>query len=382
MAEHRDVFIVCNNFEELGGLQRWVHHIGRLFAERGHRVHLIGITHAERAHDYGSDLPYATTVLYERRPAAKWQPRGALDRLNVPAQVRMARRRAGMRRAAARLSEIFRTGGPGSVVIAAQVWAMEWVALADTRGMTVIGMSHESYAATRSSSRYERVKTYFSGVDSFLVLTQEDADAWAAAGMSAAGAMPNPLHVHPERISSLDEQVVVRLGRMSFEKGQDLLLEAWAKVAPRHPGWRLRLYGSGPDEAEIRALAGELGLTGSVEFPGPTDDLETALTGGSIFALSSREEGFPMSILEAMAYGLPTVAFDCAPGVRELITHDVDGLIVHPGNTVKFAASLERLMNDAGLRRSFGAAARASVTRFAPHTVVDQWERLFTLLER
>jgi glycosyltransferase involved in cell wall biosynthesis len=366
----RDVFIVCNNFEELGGLQRWVHHIGRLLAGRGHRVHLIGVIHAEKAHDYGSDLPYTTTVLHETSPPAMGGGR-----------MQRRRRDAASRKGAARLSSVLAGAQPGSVVIAAQVWAMEWVAKADTKGLQVIGMSHESYEATKGSTRFDRVKRYFADVDRFLTLTEEDADRWAVAGMSNSDSMPNPLHVEPAVTSPLTEKVVVRLGRLSFEKGQDLLLEAWAQLADRHPDWRLRLYGSGPEEAALHRMAADLGLT-TVEFPGATADLEGALTGASIFALSSREEGFPMSILESMAYGLPTVAFDCAPGVRELLTHEVDGLIVNPGNTADLAAQLERLMNDPALGAKYGHAAMESVQRFSADKVVDRWERLFDLLDR
>lgn len=370
----RDVFIVCNNFEELGGLQRWVHHIGRLLAERGHRVHLVGVTHADEAHDYGADLPYATTVLHDTPPP----PMGGKG---VRGRLRRRRRDAAIRQGAARLSRVLADAEPGGVIIAAQVWAMEWVAKADTKGMQVIGMSHESYEATRGSSRYDRVKRYFADVDRFVLLTAEDADRWAVDGMSNADSMPNPLHVEPTTTSPLTDKVVVRLGRLSFEKGQDLLLEAWAQIAERNPDWRLRLYGSGPEEASLHRMAADLGLT-TVEFPGATADLEGALTGASIFALSSREEGFPMSILESMAYGLPTVAFDCAPGVHELLTHEVDGLIVTLGNTAEFAAQLERLMNDPGLGAKLGHAATTSVQRFSADVIVDRWERLFTLLDR
>jgi glycosyltransferase involved in cell wall biosynthesis len=367
----RDVFIVCNNHEELGGLQRWVHHIGRLLSERGDRVHLIGVTHAEEPYDYGQDLPYDLTVLHDKQPPPR--RRGRLRNL---------RRSAVQRRGAATLSRLFRAARPGSVIIAAQVWAGEWVALADTAGLPVIGMSHESYAATKASSRYERVKRYFGDADRFLVLSTEDADAWACDGMSNADSMPNPLHVTPGAYPDLTEPVVVLLGRLSFEKGQDMLLEAWAEVSSSFPEWRLRLYGSGPDEKALRRQAAELGVAGTVEFPGTTFDVEGALTQASIFALASRVEGFPMSILEAMAYGLPTVAFDCAPGVRELITHESDGLVVQPGNTMLFAEELRRLMADPGLRAKLGKEARTSVQRFSADTVVDRWERLFDLLSR
>ncbi|MFL6055720.1 MAG: glycosyltransferase [Actinoallomurus sp.] len=372
MAETRDIFIVCNNVEELGGLQRWAHDISRLFAARGNRVHLVGITHADHAHDYGHDLPYTVTVLHEREPGPARGPLGA--------RLRELRHRRMVLSGAARLSALFRTARPEGVVIAAQVWAMEWVARADTAGMPVIGMSHESYEATRRSSRYKRVKRYFADADLLLALTDADADAWAFDDMSNAGAMPNPLHVTPRSVSPRTEPVVVRLGRLSFEKGQDMLLESWAEVAPRHPSWRLRLYGSGPEEAALRRQAADLCLSDSVEFAGPTSDIESALTGASIFALSSREEGFPMSIIEAMAYGLPTVAFDCAPGVRELLTDGSDGLVVSPGHTTEFAAALDRLIRDADLRDALAETARESVRRYEPDVILDRWERQFALV--
>lgn len=357
----RDVFIVCNNHEELGGLQRWAHHAGRLFAERGHRVHVVGVTRAAEPHDYGNDLPYKLSVLHETPP---------------PSPRHRVRLRVVQRRGAARLSELFRRAQPGGVIIAAQVWAMEWVARADTAGMPVIGMSHESYQATRNSSRYARVKRYFADVDRLLVLTGEDADAWARDGMSNVDVMPNPLHVTPAVYPDLTEPVVVGVGRLSFEKGQDMLLEAWARL--RSPRWLLRLYGSGPEEELLRRQAGELGVR--VELPGATSDLEGALVGASIYALPSRSEGFPMSVLEAKAYGLPVVAFDSAPGVRELVAHEVDGLLVTPGNTAEFAGALERLMRDHDLRVRLGEAGRSSVRRYSPGRIVDRWERTFALV--
>lgn len=336
----RDVFILCNRLDELGGVQRWSQRMEVFLTERGHNVRRIGVTGADGLH-------------------AHTPPRRG--------------RRFVQARGAARLREILRTGRPGGVVVVAQVWAMEWVT--DTFGMPVIGMSHESYRATRGSSRYQRVKRHYADADRLLLLTAEDADAWARDGMSNAAAMPNPLHVTPGRLAPLTEPVVVTLGRLSYEKGMDMLLESWSAV--EDSSWRLRMYGSGPEEPALRSLAGE-----SVEFAGVTLDIESALTEASIYALPSRSEGFPMGVVEAMAYGLPVVAFDCAPGVRELITHEVDGLLVPPGNTVEFAAALNRLIADPGLRARLGSAARDSVRRFAADTVLDRWEDLFALLYR
>ncbi|MFI0373467.1 glycosyltransferase [Actinomadura sp. 1N219] len=385
MAAPRDVFIVCNNADDLGGLQRWAHHMARLLAARGDRVTLVGITRGTRPHHHGRDGSYAVEVLHGewRPPAMAWRPATLRQRLDAASRARDLRRRAAQRRGAARLTELFAAARPGAVVIAAQVWAMEWVRLADTSGLRVVGMSHESYAATRASSRYRRVRENYADADRMLVLTAEDADAWARNGMTNVDYIPNALHVAPDVHPTLDLPVVACVGRLSYEKGVDLMLEAWERVSARHPGWRLHVYGGGPDGERLKAQADAAGLSGSVEFRGVVADVEEALVEASIFALPSRAEGFPMSVLEAMAYGLPTVAFDCAPGVRALLAAEHGGgVLVEPGDTTAFARELDRLIEAPDLRRTLGAEARASVLRFHPDTVLERWDRLFDLLHR
>ncbi|WP_020552290.1 glycosyltransferase family 4 protein [Embleya scabrispora] len=378
----RDIFIVCNNIEELGGLQRWAHHTAGLLAGQGHDVHLVGIVHPNEPHDFKPGHSYRTSVLYDVHPPSAWSPKRLRDHANVPARVRETRRREEAHEVADRLTEMFRAARPGAIVIVPQVWAMEWVALADTTGLRVIGMSHESFEASKASSRFARVQRYFSDVDRLLLLTREDAEAWARAGMNNTGALPNPLPIDPTTSSDRRHKVVVSLGRFSYEKGYDLLLEAWGEIAPKHPDWKLRLYGGGSEDAALRAQALRLGVAGSVEFPGPTADVEGALREGAIFALSSRAEGFPMSLLEAMSMGIPCVAFDCAPGVREIISHENNGLLVARGNTESFAGAVRTLMADAELRDRLGEQALKDVQRYAPSSILQRWEQLFEFVYR
>jgi glycosyltransferase involved in cell wall biosynthesis len=381
MAKNRDIFLVCNNFEVLGGVQTWVHFMARRLTRRGHRVHVIGIMRPQNPHDHGSDFPYRTTVLHPAFPRGEWCLRGRA-RFSGEARRLRAARLAGVER----LRALLRQARPGAIAIVAEVWAMEWMRRAAPPGMRIIGMVHESYAACRQAGRHGRVLEHFAHADRLLALTRADAEAFARDGLTNADHIPNALHVEPDRHADLDAPVVVRLGRLDYEKGQDLLLEAWSQVAPHHPDWTLRIFGSAKgDGAEFRRLEKQtaaLGLSASVEWPGPTSDITPALLGGSIFALTSREEGFPMAILEAMAHGLPCVAFDCAPGIGELITHGQDGLIVPAGNTVEFARELRRLIVDPGLRERMGHAARESVQRYAPEAILSRWDETFALLDR
>ncbi|MFD7325706.1 glycosyltransferase [Streptomyces sp. NPDC059875] len=379
----RDIILVSNSVDELGGITSWSHQMARLFTEQGHAVHVVGVVPAPegRRADLG-DVPYRTTTLYDVHPPSLKPLRGIKGKLDLVERRRRAARQAGMRREAAKLSAIFRSARPGSVVIVTQVWAMEWVALADTAGLRVIGMSHESFETCRNSSRFQRVKQYYQDVDRMLTLTREDADLWIRQRFDHVGSMPNPLPFFPDEPSPRSAKVVVSIGRLHEEKGVDLLLEAWSEVAPRHPDWTLRLYGSGEEEAALKKQSEQLGLTSSVEWMGRTSDVPGALKESSVFALSSRGEGFPLALMEAMATAVPCVAFDVAPGVREIITDGENGIIVPPGNTAEFARKLEQLISDQELRDRMGERARVDIQRYSTDEIVARWENLFTLLDR
>jgi glycosyltransferase involved in cell wall biosynthesis len=403
-----DVFIVCNTIHEVGGVQRWAHRIGELLAERGHRVHLVGIFDVREPHAYLSAAdrtaedraPYQatvtqatviqttviqTTVIHPGLYGAKPRP-ALLSRIANPlAYLRFKRWQAVQRAGAQRLAALFATAADPSNVVAicAQVHAMEWVALAAPHDLPVIAMSHESYAASNASSRGRRVRKYYKNATRFVSLTEADARQWTHdAGLNNAAAIPNPLPIPALGGADPGARVVVAAGRLSQEKGFDLLLDAWHQAVATRPGWTLRIYGGGPDQEGLFEQARTLGLTGSVDFAGQTEDIAAALVGGCVFASASRAEGFPMSLLEAMACALPCVAFDCAPGVREIVHDGVNGALVPPGNTEAFAAALGRLMDDSAERARLGKAALESVSAYAPERIVERWERLISLVLR
>ncbi|GLV97051.1 glycosyltransferase [Streptomyces lavendulae] len=380
----RDVFLVSNSVDELGGVTTWSHQMARLLSGRGHRVHVVGIAPVaeEIRQKLPADLPYEMTTLYATHPPKARRLHGVKGRLNAPERRRQASRRAQMRAKADVLTGMFRAAAPGAVVIVTQVWAMEWVSLADTKGLSVIGMSHESFEASNKSTRGERVRRFYSEADRLLVLTPEDADLWIRAGMENVDSMPNPLPFMPDEPAPRTAKVVASVGRLSFEKGMDLLLDAWADAVPRHPDWTLRIYGAGSEEATLRRHCTELGLDESVEWMGSTSDVLGALREASVFAQASRAEGFPITLLEAMAAGLPAAAFDCAPGVREIVRDGEDGLLARLGNTMELAAHLDTLMTDGALRDRLGDAGFRHVRRYSSEEITDRWEELFAFLER
>jgi glycosyltransferase involved in cell wall biosynthesis len=377
----RDVFLVANNIDELGGVQRVTHNLATMLHERGHRVTAVGMQHAAVPHDYGA-RPYRWLVVNDTpEPPAPPPAESLLEQVDPRRRAAARRHEEAHRAAVDRLSGVLAEVDEGIVVVM-QVWSMNWVAEADTSHLHVIGMSHESFDATLNSTRWQRVSKYYRELDLMLVLTERDAARFELEGFNNVGVMHNSLSFYPDETSDLSAEVVVAAGRYASEKGYDRLIDAFARVAPAHPGWVLRIFGHGPLQRQLEKQVERLGLADRVVLPGLAADIEAELRAASVFALSSIHEGLPMAVAEAMACGVPCVAFDCAPGVREIVTDGVDGIVVPPRNVDALAAGLGRLMGDEDLRRRYGAAARTSVRRFAPDAVLAQWEDAFALVER
>jgi glycosyltransferase involved in cell wall biosynthesis len=194
----------------------------------------------------------------------------------------------------------------------------------------------------------------------------------------------NPLILPPEADellpalpgADMEKRWLVAMGRLLRVKGFDLLLRAWAEVAPRHDDWQLVILGNGPLRGDLAKLCDELGLGGRVVFAGRVANPFPVLRRAGLFALPSRAEGLPYALLEAMACGCAAAAFDCPDGPREIIRHEIDGLLVPNGDAGALAAALERLMTDETERRRLAARAPEVLERFSLERAVGEWERL------
>ena len=212
----------------------------------------------------------------------------------------------------------------------------------------------------------------------FVVLTEEDKDAWPE--LKNISFIPDPLSFLPTKYSELMERRVIAVGRYVYQKGFDMLLQAWSKIDKLYPDWQLAIFGDGdrtPYEKQMKTFGVD---AKRCHLNGPTPNIQQEYVNSSIFVFSSRFEGFGMVLVEAMACGLPVVSFDCPCGPKDIVRDGEDGLLVENGNIDLLASSLSRLMNDETLRQSMSKAGLKNVQRFNIEQIAEQWRLLFESL--
>ncbi len=192
--------------------------------------------------------------------------------------------------------------------------------------------------------------------------------------------VPNPVSRPPVTVCHGDrEKVILTIGRLHHQKAQDVLLKAYAKATADAPEWRLTIVGDGPEKSQLHDLASLLGIADRVHWIEWTDDVDSLYRSCGIFVLSSRYEGTPNALLEAMAHGLPVIVTNASPGPLEYVVDDATGLVVTPDDVEQLANALTRLASNEDLRRGLGASARSMIAQFDMYAAEDAWQKVLDI---
>ena len=172
-----------------------------------------------------------------------------------------------------------------------------------------------------------------------------------------------------------NQKLLLGVGRLDQFKQFSLLIKAFSLLTKKYPKWILIILGEGPDRMFLKKIIKQKKLNHKVKIPGICGNLGNWYERADLYAMSSRFEGFPNSLIEAMSYGCPSICYDCDTGPRDIIRHEVDGLLVRPvGDVSALAGALDKLMGNEKLRRDMAIRAIAVRKRFSSQRIVGLWK--------
>ena len=216
--------------------------------------------------------------------------------------------------------------------------------------------------------------------DKFVVLTNEDRGYWGK--LPNICVIPNAAMFVADRYSDVSNKRVIAVGRLDYQKGFDRLIQAWEIVnkSGKYDDWRLDIFGQGDWKDMLQGMIDKKGLNGSAFINKPTKNIGDEYANSSMLVMSSNYEGFPMVMIEAMACGLPVVAFDFKCGPKDIIRNEENGLIIHNGDIKALAEGMMRLMEDTENRKRMSLNARKIVDTYSEKAVMEKWIGLFNNL--
>ncbi|WP_431244623.1 glycosyltransferase family 4 protein [Flavobacterium sp. P21] len=178
--------------------------------------------------------------------------------------------------------------------------------------------------------------------------------------------IPNPSWIKDEKTSDLKSKKVIAIARNSYEKGLDRLLLIWKKMSEKHPDWILDIYTDEIDSLE---------KTPNINYFSFAKNIEEKYLESSIYVMTSRSEGFPMVLLEAMSFGIPCIAYDCPIGPRTIIINKENGFLIPDNNFEMYVEKLAFLIENEEARFEFGKNAKATSENYSVEKIMEQWRQ-------
>jgi glycosyltransferase involved in cell wall biosynthesis len=364
------VTLVIGTLSGGGGAERVVCLMANYWAERGRRVTLIKM-------DAASAIPH-----YAVRPDV------VLESADIPSVRARSSPKMATVNCLRRLRNVILAGRPHIVIaFMPEPNALARLATLGSR-VPVVLMEQNDPCVEPVPRRTALLRRLAYPLAARVVLLHEGSMAFFGAGVRRKSTViPNPITFDAEHVSAARVAAgpklgtrVIGMGRLVEQKGFDILIRAFARVANAHPGWSLDIWGEGELRGELERLIAQCGMTGRITLPGRTQCPLEAICRSDLFVLSSRYEGMPMVLGEAMAAGTTVIAFDCPTGPANMIRHGVDGLLVAPGDEDGLVAAVDRLMGNPAERARLASRAPEVLERYALPRVMAMWETLVSEL--
>lgn len=339
-----------------GGTERTTFCVAAELRRRGHDVSIVSVFRKEATPHYtANDVPvyYLTQETYTAE-------KSVLQRL-----IQVSRTIGKARRCHALIEADY--------VICQKILAST-LAFLSGLGYKSIAAEHFTYSMYTPAVRKVRHALY-KRLGAVVTLTEKDRNLYLQEHLKNVYCIPNMISVSPVPYQGEDSHRIVSVGRLTYQKGYDLLLQAVAKISDEMGNFYIDIYGEGEDRNQLELQCQQLGLTSKVHFRGYTDSIEQIYASSAFYVMSSRYEGFPMVLLEAAACGLPIVSFDCPEGPAILLK-DGGGIVVENGNTEALGATILEMIQHAEKRQNYRRQLPQVIMPYSPQRIGDDWETL------
>lgn len=369
-TEPRTIMFLCDDPDDLGGVQRVLATLVDQFETVGYKVVIVSLFHRPIPGFVRPDVE--RVLLFPQGPLTRLIQRFRLGPLHLRGRRILRADKLGQARARHTLRRQVHEHAPYAVIVFDSFMA-KLAADARLTGTKVLVQYHNSFASVAQTGDFARLRAASHGVSAFLGLTERDGALFGEAGFARTGHISNPVPFYPDALPPARSHRIMALGRYHHQKAFDQLVAAWAAVE-RKEDWRLDIYGDGPERDLIQQTADQLGVTDTVTVHPPTREAQRLLMDAGIYAMSSRFEGLPMVLVEAMACGVALVSTRCGPGSEELAREC--GLLADVGDIAGIADAIQTLIDDPVLRSRLAEAGRRRAGDYRVDAIVRRWEAL------
>lgn len=242
----------------------------------------------------------------------------------------------------------------------------------------VIGMEHFEYDVPSKILQKIR-KLYYKNLYKVVTLTKEDFYKYEEIGLKEKiEVIPNIVFYNKEINHDINSKRIISVGRLTYQKGYDLLIEVWNRIEKQFPDWKLDIFGEGEDKIVLLNKIKELELK-NIKINNFTKNIDAEYQKSSFYVMSSRFEGLPTVLIEALSFGLPIISFECPAGPKTIVLQDINGELVKNYDIEEFQEKMKKLMNSFDLRKKYTNNARIDLYRYSEDDVLKKWEKLFSL---
>lgn len=349
------IAFVLGDLSSIGGIERVTSILSDVFVRHGHDVAIVSLFKEHETLNYHFNPAVRIEYLTHKKYATK-KP-GGISRLLMFFSILFLFRKSYKK---TDYDLFIGQGFPNSWIL--------WMSGLAVKSVACEHVCYGRYGVVLRFIRNIIYKSFFRVV----VLTDNDHASFSKV-ISNAIVIPNPVCTDSSRQSDLSSKNIISVGRLSAEKGYDLLLNICPAIFSKFPDWELHIYGEGPLHDKLLQLRDELMLQDKVYFEGITSHIEQAYCDSSVYVMSSLYEGFGMVLVEAAACGLPIVSFDCPNGPRDILQND-HGILVPVGDEMALQNALMAMLENEDMRKYYAKKALEIPSQYTPEHIYKLWE--------